>query len=439
MKASSDIAACLQLGTRRIAPPRSAYLADWQGINDEHTALVEAGTLDLIRRASTCGLEVVPLEAAPRETRPAVEEAAPLLKEALASGLNQLAIEWAERAAAQGAVAPPNVVYQLLQSVSKHPKILGALGERGRWLAEISGIELKEEHPTTPAELRSEIDAGWDSFDWKERARAIEGLVSGLSLLDEPLLMRGVVDRRKEVREPSAKLLARLNESAFSREITAVARNCVQVERKMLGKMVLVVHPPEPESLPKMVPRTAAYADFGPKAMALYDVLRFVHPSFWERLVGCDPETLLALADKNEYYTALREGWVFAAKQTFADMRWVDALFAHYVRMSEVGWSDLLTSVSDETLEKVLLASKDSNDLYTGVSYCGRALSPKLSLATMNYARYGFVDHKEIVFRLDLSILSSLETPWPDDKEHVRQHWLRVLTLRQRLLRTLHR
>ncbi len=430
-----QLASALQVGVRRVCPARLEALSTWLGESAEKNCLVDSGTIDLMRRAgANPRSDVLPLDSAPAESCAYAEGSAGPILEALDLGSTDSILEWAEAAAHRQRLAPPTVLVKLFDLVPKYAEGLApVLGTRARWLASLMDIELQ----APASSIGQDIEGNWAELDWKERLARIVALQPVPK--DEPILVQAASDRRKEVREAAVHLLVRLEGSQFARELTEVAKGRLKVQRKLLSRTLTMV-PPAPEELPKSLPRTSSRAGFGPKALALYDLVRFTPPSLWEEETGLEPSDLLALAERSDHADAFIDGVHLAAAESFDDRRWCDVLLKHYAGKSHLEfWPALCARASDDAMEDVMRGLlKDPNRALESLTHRPGRLPPSLSRVVVELAKsLPHAGAKAFAGRLDLSILPMIGQPWPDASEPTRLHWHRVLDLRKRLLKSL--
>lgn len=423
MKAEfGELVAAVQVGTRKSASVRAT---DFPLEGAERTALAELGTLGLIRRAGAVGGTATPLPTAPSETRRVAESAAVPLAEAIETSV-PAAVEWAVQAAEQGLVAPPAVVADLLRLVSRNREFVPVLGARGRWLAEINGIALKDAAAPTP-------EGEFDSLDWNDRL-----LVVMRSPQDELLLQKAVGDRKKEVREAALEALVKLPNSPQARELRALAERAVALHRSLL-RNTMAVEPPAPEALPKWLPRSTAGTGIGERAHALRDLLAYVPPTTWGRA----PDDLLALAQKTEYASMLGDGWGDAALR-FDDQAWIDTLFQteHATTRYRGRLAPRATSAAFDRVAIPLLRSKNPQEGQSQLLSRLQPFSPELSRATVEAAKAGGINGyyaNDLAIRLDPSVLPLFDAPWGEDgvPENFRVRCRPILDLRRRLRESL--
>ena len=436
----ADLVAAVQVGTRKASPARATEFA-LEGV--ERTVLLELGALGLARRAGATPHAATPLPEAPPETRRVAHAAAGLLAEAFAASSERFLVEWATKAAERGLVALPSALVDLLAFGKKHPGVVvPILGARGRWLAGTMGIDLV---PEVPEDVRATLRESYDELGPKERGAKIAALEKGLSPEDEPILVRASADRRKETRETAVDLLLRLPDSALTRELCALAEGVLVVERSFFRKS-LRVEPPEPESLPAWLGRSASATatKLGPRAHALFDLVSHVPPAFWAMRTGMSPAEIVERGRATEYGDALYRGWQAAARR-FWDGTWFDATFVASLPSGE-GLNDVVPRhVSEGVFEAAAIdwLRRDPKIVLGMLANRPGPFSPALSRAVVEAARkaeaYPY-PYRSLAHSLDLSALPLVQASWGaegSNVESLRDHWSKILSLRAKLLRSL--
>jgi hypothetical protein len=163
------------------------------------------------------------------------------------------------------------------RDVSLRAAVAGVLGSRGRWLARyrpdwrrvaeagVAGAAWVADDPAVwetgrrderrgylaqlrardAAAARELLAAGWDRETGDDRAGLLEVLAGGLGPDDEEFLDAALADRKGAVRDEAARLLARLNGSAFSRRAADRAAALLRVERHALRRRLVAGRPAE--------------------------------------------------------------------------------------------------------------------------------------------------------------------------------------------------
>ena len=133
--------------------------------------------------------------------------------------------------------------------------ILPVLGKRGRWLAAqnpdwdyVVSEDIEETWKTgsgaarqlllqqlrteNPADARERVAAIWEQEKSDERLAFIETFHTSLSMDDEPFLEAALDDRRKEVRQKAAQLLAHLPQSRLCQRMSQQVRSSLILKEK---------------------------------------------------------------------------------------------------------------------------------------------------------------------------------------------------------------
>ncbi|WP_033339357.1 SWIM zinc finger family protein [Catenuloplanes japonicus] len=324
-------------------------------------ALLEAAAVAVVcqRSGPAPSPDVEPDAPAGAEPRPPVTPAAARRLAQLLSGAGvpgggdvaqRLLAEWLRIAAAHGLRAPASSLPALLdagrRSTALRPALALVAGARGGWLAErhpdwryllteatatadeadwATGspgarlaylVALRERDPDAAREL---LTAGFDAEEPEQRARFVAALATGLSTDDEPLLERALDDRRREVRQAAAELLAALPGSALRARMTGRALDAVRLDA---GR--LVITPPAAcdaamrrDGIAPKPPRGV-----GERAWLLEEVVARTPLSTWTGAFGLDPAAITALPVADDWALTLHKGLSRAAV-TERDPAWV--------------------------------------------------------------------------------------------------------------------
>ena len=347
------------LGTERTGRPptdagggRIASLLDTVAGDGERSServlLAAAGCLATARRAGrptdrpTAGRP----PPAPTADRPEVgEEAAATLAALVAGTWRQLLPEWLEVCGAAGLRVPSALLPPVLELASGdralRPAVLGALGERGRWLAThradwgwavgaAAGVvpddpEAAWGHGTSadrrallaavravdPALGRRLVELTWPTDKADERAGFVEILGALVSMDDEPFLEeRARLDRARDVRRAAAAALARLPDSRLAARMAERARGHVTSTRRL--RRHLVVHLPDelPEGWVADGVDRAPRGGGGERAWWLRQVVGAAPLDTWGA-----PADAVAAASAADHGDVLLLGWGWAASR----------------------------------------------------------------------------------------------------------------------------
>jgi hypothetical protein len=177
-----------------------------------------------------------------------------------------------------------------------------------------------------PAAGRELVASTWSGDSARDKTAFIAGLAVGLSSGDEQLLELALGDRRGEVRQAAAWLLAQLPDSAFAGRAKTRAAAAVGLQRTITGKRLTVSAPAE--ATPQMTddciePRPPNGT--GLRAWLLRQVVAGAPAAWWSQHLKASPVELLILAAQSEWASALELGWADAAVRD-TDAAWLDAL-----------------------------------------------------------------------------------------------------------------
>jgi hypothetical protein len=456
MKTLNEVASVIQVGTQRAALPNVDFLPETPGEKSEKRALVLAGTLDLMRRAGVVSIESVePLAPAPLERWRIADASEEPLTEAIEKRKTDAVLEWADKAKRLQMVVPPSLLTSILPLVKQHREaLLHVIGDRGIWLAQLQGLDLAPSEDEKLASKRTEdpvayrewLSAEYEAMDWKERLEAVSKLQIQLSIHDEPVLEVALKDRRKEIRETACDLLTSHASFKVARELALLAAP-ILVWKKSFLSTSLIIEPPDPSMLPKWLPKTTARSDFGPKAMALLDIVRHVPPSIWD--MNGSREKFLEHVSKSDYHMAMIEG-LEEATVRFNDQQWIDDLLELLVSRPELYYSkrqNLSTLASPEVFERIALKGLRGeayrwNVIETMIFESNRPLSFELSCLLIEKLRTHSLSHvllPHFALNMHVDAISRTEAPIEEqqDFEKTRLKVRNILSLRKRLLSSL--
>jgi hypothetical protein len=298
--------------------------------------------------------------------------------------------EWLAAATKHGIRAPEALLREVLDLGLKHadlrPLVAQVAGARGRWLAlrkpdwaylvaETAPAEevwqvgdrdarlaaLARLRCDDPARARALLEESWPSEPPEQRAAFLGKLLDGLNMEDEPFLESLLDDRRKEVRQAAAHLLAALPESRLSRRMVERLRPLIRPGRRLLG-FVLDVTPPE--ACDRAMARDGIdasqkwWAGAGDRALWLTAMLAASPPATWSEALGRPPADLARAARETSWKEALLTGWSSAAA-THRDAAWAEALLREWLREPELmrksaAWWGLFTAFSIEVAEALV-------------------------------------------------------------------------------------
>ncbi|MEW6492491.1 MAG: DUF5691 domain-containing protein [Cyanobacteriota bacterium] len=284
--------------------------------------------------------------------------AAQHLKLMLLKEREKLLPEWLAAVAKAGKRAPAQSLPDLLEmgrnSRNLREAILPVLGKRGRWLAAqnpdwnyVMGEDIEETwargsraarqfllqqlRAKNPAAARERVASVWEQEKSDERLAFIETFQTGLSIEDEPFLEAALDDRRKEVRQQAAELLAQLPESRLCQRMIQRVRSAISLREK---RNRLHIDFSLPEAGDEQLMRDGVDTKQPPRLLGeqSWRILQMVAAtplSFWFHIKRESPSEWIQAAKRSEWDRTLVEGWAVAAlRQKNAD--WAEALLAVY-------------------------------------------------------------------------------------------------------------
>jgi hypothetical protein len=327
-----------------VPPPELAEILAAQSASPEQSLLAAAAALDLFHRAGAIPeTNTADIPTAPPETLPALSPtAAALLSRLIADPeRHSLFPEFFAATAAAHRRLPESTLPTLLNhAVTKAGENIRTLlspilGARGHWLLTLnptwqpltttpSPAEfdtapketrlaiLKNLRATEPALARQLLEKSWPTESADDRARFLPLLLPNLSLADEPFLEAALDDKKKDVREAAADLLARLPQSALAHRMQQRAAACFTLTTKLLRKTTVTLTPPDtrtPDMERDGITEKLAHSRWGPKAWWLHQIIAATPLAFYT----LPPDELLVAIAKSDYADAFFVGIARAA------------------------------------------------------------------------------------------------------------------------------
>ena len=242
-------------------------------------------------------------------------------------------------------------------------RLLGALGERGRFLARSDGREawawarseqLTDSAPADadtrweegtalererlfallrraePARARRLLEASFKSEKPEQRKRFVEALGPELAPADVPFLEAATRDRSQMVRVAAARMLWRLPETETARAVRARAEQCLSLASP---RELAVALPPESfdESLEALGVLETPPSGVGPRQFWLAQLLAALPPERLSEHLGLDAATLVELAGAHDLARVLLEGFTSALLR-FGGAAWSAPLWDAWVK-----------------------------------------------------------------------------------------------------------
>ncbi len=409
-------------------------------------------------------------EPAPRDDGPVCsDKAGRQLAAILFEGFSELLPEWCALAAAAGLRAPDELLPALLHRLESHARSEGAairsvLGARGSWLAaqhpdwspagsgdaerawdggdiEDRVAALSAIRRGDPGRGRDMLAESWDGEAAGDRARLLAALAEGLSEADEDFLESALDDRRAEVRQAAAELLALLPGSRYAARMGARVGDLVKLAEKrglLGGKAVLAVT--LPDQLDKAMKRDGLsdrqHSGLGKKASLLMAIVAGTPLGAWS---GAQPADWTAAAAKSDWRDALIWGWSRAAARQ-SDVPWGAALLgalqglvksARHLETHRPALLAAMASADPATRENAVtnrLGGGDSHVAGILLSACDHAWSRDFSARVLAWLKTRFPERpadgwqlrelvkKDFARHMDPALATEAATGWRTDR-----------------------
>lgn len=324
------------------------------------------GLHEQVGRLPTTDRSPMPEPCPPETVTVCGDRAAVLLSRLLTGEFEVLLHEWLALAASARVVASPEFLPKLLHLGASKPGLRGpifnVLGERGAWLAmqnpdwswvrETTDVDesiwqtgdgsarlafLRNLRRTDPVRATELLTLGWKEESGEDRPDLIMALESGLSLIDEPFLEAALNDKRKDVRQNAALMLAHLPESALVKRMVERVRPLLKflpgapASMLRLKKAKLaIIEVTLPEACDKSMQRDGIDPkppqSFGEKAWWFIQCLGVVPLPIWVELWGETASEIVAASLQSEWKGELLQGWTFATLHQ-KNSEWAAELF----------------------------------------------------------------------------------------------------------------
>jgi Family of unknown function (DUF5691) len=322
----------------------------------EGSLLSAAGAIALYQRAGKISLSDKPPNPEPCESEELLD-CSLLSRQHLALMLHgkhaQLLPEWLTEAAAARKRVPSEYLPHLLTLGQKQSHFRGAilpvLGKRGYWLAkqnpdwnyvnreitdkawqignkEARRVLLQRLREQDPDKAREQLKKTWKKESAEERASLLAALEINLSMNDEPFLEAALDDKRKQVRDVTAKLLSKLPESRLCQRMIERVRPLITFNHNSL--QVTLPSTCDRQMIRDGIDQSRYSSTLGEKASLLLQMLCCVPPSFWCNTWDKTPKQLMQAVDGSEWEKMLLEAWATAALKS-QDSVWAEVLLSH--------------------------------------------------------------------------------------------------------------
>jgi len=390
-----DLQTTLLLGTDRssLTDGLQAYLRE-QGLNgQELPAEMAAEALVLHRQWTRAGFlipvwtESIPQIQLQQAENECSAEAAHCLQAILDGRYPDALPEWVKLLLAAQQVLPRQALPALLQRCTQDPALWDtlkpALGERGHWLMQQHPLWIKLSTPfpdpgawattTGPARLsllrsiRQQsaaqglqlLQSTWLEEDPAQKPALLEGLSIGLNREDEVFLEACLQERRKEIRQIAAELLACIPGAGLIDRYLQYLQECIVVVEQRINVRL-------PEEIPEewrkdgVEPGSKRPFSLTQRSAWLFQLIRRLPPGHWQTHWGLSPQEAIGLFAQQDR----EESWVQAltdAALLHQDLVWQEALATWWLHHEQASsWQTstgrhLLQQLPGAILQKILV------------------------------------------------------------------------------------
>ncbi|MEK7256932.1 MAG: DUF5691 domain-containing protein, partial [Bacteroidota bacterium] len=193
---------------------------------------------------------------------------------------------------------------------------------------------LRHLRKTDPGRSLELLQATWQREAAADKTDFLDTFWTGLSLQDEPFLEACLDDKRKEVRELAARLLAKIPGSQLSERMWRRAAACFEFDGKNL-KINVVGEGEANAGRDGILPKHPNWQG-GAKAVFLGQVVSLVPPERWEALFQKSAAEILKIFGQSDWQQpllqAIREATLF-----FKNENWLEPLLAIWLESTNPG------------------------------------------------------------------------------------------------------
>ena len=337
----------------------------------EVTLLEAAAALATFRKAGVSisqTLDSLPYEPCELDDMPLCSPiAANYLSQILQQNQEEIMQEWLSVIEKLQQRIPEELLPDVLSYGAMHEKIrraiMPALGKRGTWLAQFNNrwayaldatIDTSNEEPfqlgspkeridylqkrreQDPKAALNLIESVWESEDYQSKVDFLKVLNTHLSVDDLPFIEMALEDKRKEVRNEAAALLAMLPESSLIQRMILALSEWVNFNPKKKSLELEL-----PDSLSTEMKRDGIREHFQPlpegkKANWLAQMISLVPPSHWAETWKMSIEDCLEMAINSDYRNVWYWGWSMAAKR-LNDEEWLLGIHRYILKNKPTG------------------------------------------------------------------------------------------------------
>ncbi len=182
------------------------------------------------------------------------------------------------------------------------------------------------------------VQSTWETEQLNDKTSFLANLQTNLSLDDEPFLESCRSDKRKEVRQVAAALLAKIIGSGLAARLEGRVLQVVSVKN---GKLQVALPEELDESamtdgIQKLHPEWQG----GAKASFLGQIVSRINPAFWESHLNRSPKAIISLFFESDWAQTLRQALI-AAAVFHQKTDWAAHLAEHLLREEDITYNSL--------------------------------------------------------------------------------------------------
>ena len=254
---------------------------------------------------------------------------------------------------------PPESIPKLLENYKKNPevqdKLLLVLGEYGYWLIQqnpewqafipqtnpaiwktgnknerLSFLKHLRQHQ--PTEAIKYLQSTWKEEAVRDKVGFLKALALKLSKKDEWFLENCLDDRRKEVRQQAARLLASIPDSALVDRMYERCIACFSFSKEKLS--ISLPNQLDKEALRDGINPALRHYMGGIKASRLGQMIAKVPPHHWVPYFGRGASNVLRIFERTQWKDVLLQA-LLEASINFKDEEWIAALLDFWINDNE--------------------------------------------------------------------------------------------------------
>ena len=261
-----------------------------------------------------------------------------------------------------------------------HHTLIGVLGERGKWLAQLNSqweylldiidpkeidwetasftdrkAHLRKIRKTDPQKGIELLEKTWDEEDSNHKSSFLKILGESLDSQDEEFLEKARTDRRKDVRTQAFQLLAKIPSSKYDQQIRTYLDQHIAIKGNLIKKSVDVQLP---SSFGEQLKNLGVYEKLtvtkgGQKANWLAQIISRVHPDYWVKKFQKKPDEIITLIQKSEW-NELLISTISQAAIFYQEQEWLCAFFDKTHNKQSLNLAELVYHIEEESFNQLV-------------------------------------------------------------------------------------